>query len=303
MSSDWPPDSASFPEGQPPVPPEWDDPEEELPDGADEPDAATLAQLSEVTAYLAAVPAPALPDAVATRISAALAAEAVARSSRSPRSGDEAQTEPPAPDAAGAGARTLGSAPARARVRRHRSYDGRRGLGPRALAATWSVVACLVLAGAVFGLTRIGSSSSSGSYAAGSSAGQSQPVAAPEGSSSASAASSAAAAAPFAPGPVRFAVTASGTRYQAVTLAAQVRAKLANASKSGPTASLGSTPTSALEGCVSHLTHGLSPRLVDRATYQGDSAYIIASSSRVWVVRLGCTAANPELVTSVPLAG
>ncbi len=52
-----------------------------------------------------------------------------------------------------------------------------------------------------------------------------------------------------------------------------------------------------------HLTGGVAPRLVDRATYQGEPAYVIASSTRVWVVGLGCTAAKTELVVSVALAG
>jgi hypothetical protein len=70
-----------------------------------------------------------------------------------------------------------------------------------------------------------------------------------------------------------------------------------------PGTSSGTNPSAALRGCVSQLTGGQSPRLVDQATYQGSPAYIIATSSRAWVVDLGCTAANPELVTSVPLAG
>jgi len=44
-------------------------------------------------------------------------------------------------------------------------------------------------------------------------------------------------------------------------------------------------------------------RLVDRATYRGEPAYVIASSTRAWVVGLGCTAAKTELVVSVALAG
>jgi hypothetical protein len=45
------------------------------------------------------------------------------------------------------------------------------------------------------------------------------------------------------------------------------------------------------------------PRLVDRATYQGEPAYVIASSARVWVVEPGCTAAITDLIVSVALAG
>src|SRR3984885_2072906 len=84
-------------------PPEWEDPEEEFSAETDQLDATVSAEageerLSEVAAYLASVPVPVLPDAVETRINAALAAEA-------------------------AGSHVLGPAPARARVRRH---SGRR---------------------------------------------------------------------------------------------------------------------------------------------------------------------------------
>ncbi len=54
---------------------------------------------------------------------------------------------------------------------------------------------------------------------------------------------------------------------------------------------------------MSRLTGGVTPRLVDRATYDGTPAYIIAVPSRVWVVGLGCTAANPQEITSVSLTG
>jgi hypothetical protein len=92
-------------------------------------------------------------------------------------------------------------------------------------------------------------------------------------------------------------VTASGTKYQAAALASQVQARLYAPHRSG------ASPSAALLGCVSHLTGGQAPLLVDQATYQGSPAYIIAISSQAWVVGLGCTAAKPELVTSVPLAG
>jgi hypothetical protein len=67
--------------------------------------------------------------------------------------------------------------------------------------------------------------------------------------------------------------------------------------------STGAGPTAALRGCVLHLTGDVPPRLVDRATYQGEPAYVIASSTRVWVVGLGCTATKTELIVSVALAG
>jgi hypothetical protein len=277
-------------------PPEWDDPEEEFPEGADQADTEAEARLSEVSAYLASVPAPVLPDAVESRISAALAAEAATRAER------------PAP---ADGARNLGPAPARARVRRHRGGDGpRRRFRVRPQVVGGSLLTCLLLAVLGFALSHASFSSSSSSAVAGSAA---EPAEA-----SSAAASSAAGAGAAAPGarPTAsgsFAVTVSGTKYEPTTLAEQVRAKLAvlggqnTFSATVPAASASATstaavPSQALRGCVLQLTEGVPPRLVDQATYEGEPAYIIASSSRVWVVKPGCTAAKTEVVTSVPLA-
>ena len=54
---------------------------------------------------------------------------------------------------------------------------------------------------------------------------------------------------------------------------------------------------------MSKLTGGAAPSLVDRASYDGIPAYIIAVPTRVWVVRLGCTAADTQLIATVPLEG
>jgi hypothetical protein len=61
-------------------------------------------------------------------------------------------------------------------------------------------------------------------------------------------------------------------------------------------------PSPALVGCVMHLTGNVSPVFVDRATYQSQPAYVIAVSSRAWVVGVDCTAADPRLITSVQLS-
>jgi hypothetical protein len=180
----------------------------------------------------------------------------------------------------------------------------------RPLLAIGALFVCLFLAGLGFTLSRGGGPATSNSVAAGS-------AAVP------SAASSAAGAAPEPAAGNRstsFSVTASGTKYQQAILAEQVRANLAankgqsfgagvpaaGATVPAASASAASTavvPSSALRGCVLQLTNGKAPRLVDWATYQGEPAYVIASSSRVWVVGLGCTADKTELITSVPLAG
>ena len=299
-------------------PPEWEDSEDEFPQETDQLDPDTVARLSAVTAYLSSVPAPTLPDAFEARISAALATEAAERAASGP-----------ADDATPAvAARTLEPASTRTRRGRHHGGGGPR-RASRALLTSGSVVAvCLVLVGFVVLLSRSASTSSSSSAVAGAAGGSNSSAASSSGAGSSSAAGTS--AVPNLPGPANtefggnvsnFTVTTSGTKYQAATLAAQVRARLAASgimtqapSASAPAASASSSalagssssgapvPTG-LRGCVLRLTGGVLPRLVDRATYQGEAAYIIAGSNRVWVVGLGCTAAKTELIASVPLAG
>ena len=59
----------------------------------------------------------------------------------------------------------------------------------------------------------------------------------------------------------------------------------------------------ALSGCVSALTGGVVPSLVDKASYDGSPAYIIAVPTEAWVVGRGCTAADTQLITRVSLKG
>jgi hypothetical protein len=219
------------------------------------------------------------------------------------------------------GARTLGPPPARARTGRHRGGSGRR-MQPRTLLRSGSLVAvCLVLAGFGFLLSRGAPEASSSSAAAAAPAAGSSEAAGSLGQSSAGVSVPGPGRPEYGENAANFSVTESGTRYQSTTLAAQVRARLAanggtsSASESAPGVSAPSasasasdsgrvsSPSAGLRGCVSHLTDGVPLRLVDQATYQGKPAYVIASSSRVWVVGLSCTAADPELIASVPLAG
>jgi hypothetical protein len=326
-------------------PPEWEDPEEESPEETDQLDATVLAaggeaRLSEVAAFLASVPAPALPDAVEARISAALTAEAATRadqaaSAAAPTAAADSaafaasSSAPVSPAAASAPAgpasasadrsRKLGTSRVRPRARRPGSGRPRREFRVPPKMAAGTLIACLLFAGLGYAISRSGPqssySTSAGAPAAGTSA---------EGASSAAASSAAGAASvpstgAAAPRPATtarpeagFAVIMSGTKYTQATLAEQVRTRLAanggqqTSEPKVPAASAtsaGAGPSQALQGCVLHLTDGAVPRLVDRATYQGQAAYVIASSSHVWVVGPGCTEAKTELVASVPLAG
>lgn len=271
-------------------PPEWEDPEEEFTEGAE--DATELAnveeaRLSEVAAHLASVPVPTIPEAVETRIEAALATEA-----------NWSRLLGPPSARARVRRRTLGRQPGGER-RRSFLHGQARGIG--------LVVVCLLLAGLGFALSRGAPESESSSAAGGPAAGLNTA----QGSSSAGSSAAGAAPRPSALGPedgsgsgVSFAVTASGTRYERATLAEQVRGRLtANGSGKAPGSSSSAAPSATLRGCVRQVAGGALLRLVDRATYQGEPAYVIASSTRVWVVGLGCTAAKTELVVSVALAG
>ena len=287
----------------------WEDPEDVELD-AEELDAETGVRLSEVAAFLTAVPAPVLPGAIESRIVAALAAESAARAENfttdpAPRS--------PEPDRS----RTLGPAPARARVRRHRR------LSLRPAQVSGALLACLLFVGLGFVVSLShGASSSSSAASAASSAAASSEAGPRMGYSSDSTGQSAAGSVAS---PPRFALTRSGTDYQQATLAGQVRqviaanekaARTAVPSPGTPSSGPASTPaasasatqpyglsalTPSLRDCVVHFTGGEAPRLIDRASYEGTPAYVIASASYVWVVGLGCTAAHPDLIASAPL--
>lgn len=264
--------------------------------------AAVGDHLAAVSSALAAAPAPPLPDAVERRIAAALASEA-GRATQ-PYGATQPDGATQAPSATGASHARRHASPGRSRSpggsrhdaagpgRRRRSLPGARRFRP---AVVLSSAAGLVLIGVavLVGVSHLPGSSSSSS-AAGS-------VASAPSTLSGGAAGQAPAASELAPGArqpaaaegAAFRVTASGTRYQPATLAAQVRAEMANRSNAA-----GQAPPATLAACVAHLTGNVPPSLVDRATYQGKPAYVIAVADRVWVVGLGCTASDPHLITS-----
>jgi hypothetical protein len=261
-------------------------------------------QLASVTTVLASAPEPTMPDAIESRIMAALATEAApateaALATETPHETKAAYGTAAKRDTAlspvggdGRGSRR------RPGGRSGRSGPGNRWLRPAMLAS--AAAACLVLFGGVYGITHLSSgssSSSAASSAAGSAAAgsESSPLAsaqAPGTHTRIEPADGAPAAA--------FTVTASGTNYLPATLALQVRAQLARSAKTALPAAE-AAPSAQLSACVLHLTGQLRPSLVDRATYQGKPAYVIAVTNRAWVVGTGCTASNPELIASVGL--
>jgi hypothetical protein len=253
-------------------------------------------QLAVVTTVLASAPEPAMPDAVERSIMAALVTEA-ALATETPH-----ETEAAHATAAkrNTGLRSVGGDGGGSRRRpggrSGRSGPGNRWLRPAVLAS--AAAACLVLFGGVYGITHLSSGSSSSS-AASSAAGS-----AAAGSESSPLAGAQAPGTRLEPADsvpaAAFTVTASGTNYLPATLALQVRAQLARSAKTALPAAE-ATPSAQLSACVLHLTGQLRPSLVDRATYQGKPAYVIAVTNRAWVVGTGCTASNPELIASVGL--
>jgi hypothetical protein len=207
---------------------------------------------------------------------------------------------------------------------------------PSMQAASWTLVCILVVAGFGFLVTRSSGSSSSSAPSASTS---SQPTSAAAGGDEPQSASGRASLSPehsadkpAASGRTGFLVYSTGTAYERATLAGQVRDQLASfgglapttpansasaaapaasASAAAPAASAsasaasssvgGAAPSPQLSGCVAAVTGGLAPSLVDRASYDGIPAYIIAVPTEVWVVRRGCTAADTQLLTRMPL--
>jgi hypothetical protein len=259
--------------------------------------ASVTDQLAAVSTVLASVPAPPMPDAVERQITAALAAEAAAR-----------QASP------AAAAPRKAAAPAADGARRRRNF--------RPAMAFVSAAACLLLVGLGYVLSQTSSSSSS-TAASGAAASASGSVSSPEATARAPRPAD---MLPIEGLQARFLVVESGTKYEQATLATQVRttelarngtgdgtsvgsgavpSQAAPSSSASSEAAAGSTggspPSRALIGCVSHFMGSATPRLVDQATYQGKAVYVIADARHVWVVGRGCTAGNPELITTMPL--
>lgn len=255
-------------------------------------------QLAEVSSALASVPTPPLPDAVERRIAATLAAETAGRQAFPDLAGSPAD-----------GAPAPGGAPG-PRHQPRRAGSGRRPSWLRPAVLLSAAAACLLLFGFVYVLGHTGMSSSSSSEASGASSGVAGPAPA-AGSALAPTNVQEPAASPL---KAPFPVIESGTRYQKSTLAAQVRAQLASrapgaaSSPSAPQpfketggAAGTATPSAALTACALRLTGNVVPSLVDRATYEGQPAYVIAVPGHAWVVGLNCTAADPALLASVDL--
>jgi hypothetical protein len=249
--------------------------------------AALSDQLAGVSALLAAVPAPKMPQSVAHRLDTVLAAEAAKNNYPERARGDS-------PREGGSGERR----------------GGNRGFRLVALRVLAPAAAVLVLAAAGFGLSRLasGPSSRGTSSAAGS---------APAASSAPAAASSAHVQAPVRAGgaapaqepsarpefmsPHRFTVVISGIDYQRGTLRRQLEAELRAPTSAGPPR----PPSGQLMDCVRLVTGDANPVYVESARFEGRPATIIvvpkSSGAMAWVVGAGCSAANKDLLDTTTL--
>jgi hypothetical protein len=253
-------------------------------------------RLAEVSAVLAAIPPPSLPDEIDRRVTAAISAEAALRGRQAGApaiSGPLAISDPP--DSPGEPERDdqPRRPPRRVWSRGVPFYPGLK----VPLSALVPALACLLLA-------FVGYVVSSGPGPARSpvASGRSSTPKPPRISAGAVPGVRPHTLGPAVRGPVTtFVVTASGTNYQRATLGTQVRQRLADSvgSQSGHN---GSQPSGTLVGCVFHVTGNVRPSLVDRARYDSKPAYVIAVPGRVWVVAPSCTAADPGLIISAPLS-
>ncbi len=257
-------------------------------------------QLAGVSALLASVPVPAMPDLVAQRLDTVLAAEAARRpaGAASPDQAERARADRPGH---------------RATRRRRTPRPSFRLLSARVLAP----VAVVLLAAGGYGLSRaIGPGSqaitSAGSATAGRAA-ASAPKAAPSIAASAHGPLNTPVSPPVrgaqgtVPRPQRitaanFTLVASTTNFSAATLKQQVETDLGRPASAGA-----AQPVSQqLRACVQNLTRGAALVRVESARFAGQPATLVVARSgpadMAWIAGPGCSATSRDVLarTSVP---
>ena len=236
-------------------------------------------QLAGVSALLASVPAPPMPDSVAQRLEVVLAAEVTSR-----------------------------NYPERAQV--HRPGDSGAPDRPPAKRgfrlATWRVLApagaVVVLAAAGFGLSQI--AHGPGSHIAASSGAASTASSAAGGAAKSASRATPPGAAAMSPAPSAHSEFRSGNQpvdVSRATLRQQVETELHKPRASRPV----TTASSQVRGCV-HLLAGSDPvELVQRAQFEGQPATIIVARTgqgyTAWVAGPDCSATNREVLETITL--
>jgi len=288
--------------------------------------AAIDRDLTRITAALAAAPVPPMPDRVVARLEDALAAQArdsaLSSATRHVPAGETPGAATPAGPLPAGGTADEPSSRQRDRTRRR--------FGPlRPATLGTAAIALAVLAAGGYGLTQLNDQgASTGGTDAGSASGPEGGPAQPVRNGASSQRSPGEGSASQVP-MVHFQLVHSGTDYQPGQLAAQVKAVLADrdqmagvpaeaepADRNGPsdgsrgrTASPGppARPTR-LQECVTLITGGTAPGLVDGARYQGQPATIIVRSAtstrtgQIWVAGAACSATSRDLLAHTALA-
>jgi len=201
--------------------------------------------------------------------------------------------------------------------RRERAGSGRRWEWRTAWLGAAAVLVLILAVGGVYGLARaLHQSASTSSASSGGAAG-------PAGLAGPADASPEISGGPRSSklGPMRSALPAaslhaiaSGTDYRAGTLTSQVRSVLtrqrsANSAKSPPAYPATQAGSAQLRGCVTLITGGKVPNLVDVAHYQGQPATIIVQAAasgqpaQVWVAGPGCSATSRDVIAHTELTG
>lgn len=255
-------------------------------------------QLAGVSALLASVPLPVMPDSLAQRLDTVLAAEAARPAQVKTDQAERVHAERPAP-------------PATSRARRPRPRLQR--LSLRVLAP----VAVVVLAAGGYGLSLIAGPGGQVTASSGSSAERAEgqaPAASAAGSSRDNAPKSppVRGAQGTAPLPQRitaanFALVASTVNFSAdpATLKQQVEQELRTASPAGASATAPPV-TRQLRGCVQKLTRGATLIRVESARFQGQPATLVVARTgprdTAWIAGPDCSATSRDVLatTTVP---
>jgi hypothetical protein len=277
-------------------------------------------QLAEVSALLAAVPAPVMPDSVAERLDTVLAAEVAHRNYSERTSGDSLPDRMPlaspgqSPDSLpdrmplAMPLASPGQAPEAPDSRPNRAPDGRRRWDWRLVALRLLAPAAgvVLLAAGGYGLSLIagGASSTSSRPALASGAKSTAPAAAERGAASPSRIG----AGPNVQAPSSFKVVISGTDYQRATLVQQLERELRlhGRGAAGPQR----TAPAGVSECVLRVTSGVTPGtllLVERARFEGRPATVIVAASGdrhvAWVTGSACSSTSEDLLATTTLPG
>ncbi len=243
--------------------------------------AALSGQLAEVSVLLASAPAPAMPDSVAQRLDTVLAAEAAKRHD-SERSGVRAPRH-------------------RARDPRRSRRDRFRFVTLRVLAPAAAVVAVAAVGYSLTHLSGPTNSSAASSAAEPAASAASSGLSAPRGNVPASKAANNAnpLERPSASSP-GFTVISSRTNYLRSTLVQQL-----DEAERQAAAVTGTAPTAQIDACVSRVTQASpgTPKLVERARFQGQQAIVIIASSghTAWITGLSCSDTSSDVLAQTAL--